>query len=86
MPTITVKKPFNYCKGLAVEHIPTGRNEVSQAVANHAFAHGFAEQPSLGAGSITATDLATGAQSGPHPVESLTMEVATHEPRRKKTS
>lgn len=85
MPKITITKPFNFRKGLDVEHYAAGKKEVSQAVADHAYEHGFAEKPKAGAGSITVTDLKSGAKSGPHPVESMTIEDKPNEPRGKKT-
>lgn len=45
MPTITVKHPFNFRHGITVKAYQKGTQEVSQAVAEHAFSNGFADKP-----------------------------------------
>lgn len=69
MPKITVTAPFNFAAGPVVKHYPKGEHDVPQAVAAHAAKNGF-----LGAGTLTITNLATGAVSEPMPVESLTLD------------
>lgn len=41
MPKITVTAPFNFAIGPNVKHYPKGEQDVPQAVADHAEAHGF---------------------------------------------
>lgn len=43
MPKITVTAPFNYGLGPTVKHYAKGEQDVPQAVASHAKAHGFAK-------------------------------------------
>jgi hypothetical protein len=69
MPKITVTAPFNFAIGPSVKHYAKGEQDVPQAVAAHAAKNGF-----LGAGTLTITNLATGALSEPMPVESLTLD------------
>lgn len=47
MPEITITKAFNHRVGAGVTHYPKSSQpvEVSQAVAEHAWAHGFAPKP-----------------------------------------
>jgi len=47
MPEITITKAFNHRAGAGVTHYPKSSQpvEVSQAVAEHAWAHGFAPKP-----------------------------------------
>lgn len=45
MPKITVKAPFNFAIGPTVKHYKTGEQDVPQAVADHAAAHGFIDTP-----------------------------------------
>lgn len=45
MPKITITKQFHYRNGLDVERYAPGKQDVSPAVAAHAIANGFAEQP-----------------------------------------
>ncbi|MDP3978332.1 MAG: glycogen branching protein [Pseudomonas sp.] len=45
MPKITVTAPFNYAIGPTVKHYAKGEQDVPQAVAEHAAAHGFTAKP-----------------------------------------
>ena len=69
MPKITVTAPFNFAIGPDVKHYAEGEQDVPPAVAAHAKACGF-----LGAGTLTITNLETGAVSEPVPVESLNLD------------
>lgn len=45
MPKINAKAPFNFASGPTVRHYPKGEQNVPQAVADHAAAHGFIDAP-----------------------------------------
>lgn len=47
MPEIKITKAFNFREGAAVKRYPKSEKpvEVSQAVAEHAWAHGFSPKP-----------------------------------------
>ncbi|GLU42303.1 MULTISPECIES: hypothetical protein [unclassified Pseudomonas] len=49
MPEITITKSFNHRAGAGVTHYPKSSQpvEVSQTVAEHAWAHGFAPKPKV---------------------------------------
>jgi hypothetical protein len=45
MPKITITEPFNYASGGVTTHYGKGAKDVPQAVADHAYKHGFATEP-----------------------------------------
>ena len=60
MPQITVKTAFNYDQGDEVLSFEAGDQDVSDAVATHAYKHGFAPEPKKGKTADKATDTAAG--------------------------
>lgn len=60
MPRITVKTAFNYDQGDKVLSVEAGDQDVSDAVAAHAFQHGFAQEPKKAKFADKPTDTAAG--------------------------